>query len=168
MSRTIILSLAAAATIAVASFASTASYARTAGGGVRFNGGGNHISSGARTGGTRVATNGGRLTPILGDPGRGHPGPGRPGLPGRGWAFHGHGHWIFREGRWIIVDGPVADVGPDLAPVAAPAPCTCLTKTYTPDGLVVFADICTKESASAPVNSSAADATPVPPDSQKN
>jgi hypothetical protein len=28
---------------------------------------------------------------------------------------------------------------------------TCLTKTYTQDGLVVFVDVCTKEAASAPV-----------------
>ena len=158
MSRKIILTLAAAAAISAASFASTSSYARSAGGGVHFSGG-NHVSS------TRVASNGGRLTPIL-NPGRGHPG--HPGLPGRGWVFHGHGHWIFREGRWIIVDGPVADIAPDVAPIAAPAPCTCLTKTYTADGLVVFADTCTKESASAPVNGSAADATSVPPESQKN
>ena len=39
--------------------------------------------------------------------------------------------------------------GPIAAPT--PGPCTCLTKTYTQDGLVVFADLCTKESASAPV-----------------
>ena len=44
---------------------------------------------------------------------------------------------------------------------AAPGPCTCLTKNYTPTGLVVFADICTKESASAPVDSTA-DATQAP------
>ena len=48
-----------------------------------------------------------------------------------------------------------------LRVVAAPGPCTCLTKTYTPSGLVVFADICTKESASASVDGSA-DATQVP------
>ena len=46
--------------------------------------------------------------------------------------------------RWRpAVSGPIA------APT--PGPCTCLTKTYTQDGLVVFADLCTKESASAPV-----------------
>jgi len=40
-------------------------------------------------------------------------------------------------------------VAPSYA--AAPAPrCTCLTKN-TPDGLVVFQDVCTKEAASAPV-----------------
>ncbi len=44
----------------------------------------------------------------------------------------------------------------------APGPCTCLTKNYTPTGLVVFADICTKESASAPVDNSTADATQAP------
>jgi len=33
-----------------------------------------------------------------------------------------------------------------------PGPCTCLTKEYTPDGIVVFRDLCTKEMASAPVD----------------
>ena len=33
-------------------------------------------------------------------------------------------------------------------------PCTCLTKNYTPEGLVVFQDLCTKEMASAPVDGS--------------
>ena len=81
-------------------------------------------------------------------------------LSGRpGWAFNHHGHWIFRGGRWIVVDPVVADAGPDVAPaapvvapVASSGPCTCLTKTYTPDGLVMFADVCTKEAASAPQN----------------
>ena len=45
--------------------------------------------------------------------------------------------------------------------MAEPGPCTCLTKTYTPSGLVVFADVCTKELASASVDGSA-DATQVP------
>ena len=70
------------------------------------------------------------------------------------WAYHDHGHWIFRGGRWIVVD-PVVGDAPDVAPVeaaASPAPCTCLTKTYTPDGLVMFADVCTKEAASAQKN----------------
>ena len=49
--------------------------------------------------------------------------------------------------------------GPVAAPVAGP--CTCLTKTYTQEGLVVFADVCTKEAASARVDG--ADVTPPPP-----
>jgi hypothetical protein len=155
MSRTLILTLAAAATITVASLASSASYARgfsgghaSAGGHASFSG---HVTTGGRVGGGRgrVAGNGGRLTPILNP---GHPGHGYPGRPGR-WAYHGHGHWIFRGGRWIVVDPVVGDA--DVAPVeaaASPAPCTCLTKTYTPDGLVMFADVCTKEAASAQKN----------------
>jgi hypothetical protein len=151
MSRTLILTLAAAATITVASLASSASYARGFSGGGHASVGG-HVSVGGRfgTGRGRVAGNGGRLTPILNP---GHPGHGYPGRPGR-WAFHGHGHWIFRGGRWIVVD-PVVGDAPDVAPVeaaASPAPCTCLTKTYTPDGLVMFADVCTKEAASAQKN----------------
>jgi hypothetical protein len=152
MSRTLILTLAAAATITVASLASSASYARGFSGGGHASVGG-HVSIGghANFGGRgRVAGNGGRLTPILNP---GHPGHGYPGRPGR-WAFHGHGHWIFRGGRWIVVD-PVVGDAPDVAPVeaaASPAPCTCLTKTYTPDGLVMFADVCTKEAASAQKN----------------
>ncbi|MBV8837569.1 MAG: hypothetical protein JO000_13590, partial [Alphaproteobacteria bacterium] len=46
----------------------------------------------------------------------------------------------------------VATAGYAVAPAATPAPsCTCLTKQYTPDGLVVFQDVCTKEVASAPI-----------------
>ena len=75
-----------------------------------------------------------------------------------------HRHWAFRNGIWVEVDEDVADAV-DVAPAAAPGPCTCLTKTYTPTGLVVFADICTKESASAPVDSTAdaAQAPTTPP-----
>ena len=59
---------------------------------------------------------------------------------------------------------------PDVEPVsvASPGPCTCLTKTYTQDGLVVFADVCTKEAASAPVGGASSDATPVPPANGKS
>ncbi len=88
---------------------------------------------------------------------RGYRGRGFVGRPG--WAFNHHGHWIFRGGRWIVVDPVVADAGPDVAPaapvvapVASSGPCTCLTKSYTADGLVMFADVCTKEAASAPQN----------------
>jgi hypothetical protein len=66
---------------------------------------------------------------------------------------------VFRDGVWIDIDAAV-----DETPVIQPAAglCTCLTKTYTPNGLVVFADICTKEAASAPVDDKAADATQAP------
>jgi len=96
--------------------------------------------------------------------GHGHPGyPGRPIYPGPGhWAHFHHHHWIWRDGIWV-------DLGVDLPiEAAAPSPCTCLTKTYTPDGLVVFADVCTREAASARVDGAASEATPVPPATGKS
>jgi len=168
MSRTLILTLAAAATITVASFASSSSYAHGFGGGGHASFGGHasvggHVGTTRLNGGGRVAGNGGR-TFNPGHPGHGYPGRGYPGRPGH-WAGHPGGHWIFRGGRWIVVDPVVGGVD-DAAPVSAagPGPCTCLTKTYTQDGLVVFADVCTKEAASARVGGGASsDATPVPP-----
>jgi hypothetical protein len=168
MSRKVIFSLVAAATLAASSFAADSTYARGFGGG-HFGGG--HFGGG-HFGGARLARGGhyfghgggGTLIPILnpGRPGHGHPwwpGHGHPGFPG--WVFnhHHHGHWVFRDGGWIFIDDVVVDAGP--AAVATPDLCTCLTKTYTPNGLVVFSDVCTKEAASAPVDGSA-DATQVP------
>ena len=152
---TLTLALATAATIAAASLASTTADARGFGGGF----GGGRVASGGFRGG-HIAGSGRTLTPIL-NPGRtGNPRfPRWPGHPGHQWAYHPHGHLFFRDGRWIMIDQV-----DDEAPVAAaPGPCTCLTKTYTPDGLVVFADVCTKEAASARVDGSADTATPVPP-----
>lgn len=167
MSRTIILSLAAAATIAAASLASSSADARGFGGGGmgggRSFGGGHfanagHMTTSRNVGRNRLATN---------NTGRGgHPGhPGKPG--GRGHlAHHHHHHWIFRDGVWVDFDdgydGYDGFAG-ELVATPTPGPCTCLTKTYTQDGLVVFADVCTKEAASAPVDGGAADVTPLPP-----
>jgi hypothetical protein len=83
-------------------------------------------------------------------------------------AWPHHHLWFWRDGRWVYLDGydggyaePV--VGSYTPPAASsPGPCACLTKSYTQDGMVVFADLCTKESAAAPVDGRAADATPVP------
>src|SRR5580692_6896058 len=117
MSRTLILTFAAAATIAVASLASSASYDRgVSGGGHASVGGhasfGGHLSVSGRFGrGRGAAARNGRPVPPILNPG--HPGHGYPGRPGR-WAYHGHGHWIFRGGRWIVVD-PVVGDAPDVA-----------------------------------------------------
>lgn len=74
---------------------------------------------------------------------------------------HGHGHrpGIVRIHRphyqnhvrihRIYTRGYIRPVG-YVAPVAESF-CTCLTKGYTPEGTVVFKDLCTKEMASAPV-----------------
>src|SRR5580704_12730213 len=142
MSRKTILTLASAATLAVAMLASQSADARGFGGG----GFASRSIGGGGMGMARFAGHGGRtLIPII--PGR----PGRPGNPHWTFHHHDHGHWVFRFGRWIVVDD-VVDEAP--AVVTAPGPCTCLAKNYTPSGLVVFADVCTKESASASVYSS--------------
>ena len=173
MSRKLILSLATAATVAVASLSSGSADARGFAGGGGF-GGGRGFGGGAMMarlpGGGHGGNGGGccnTIKPIFpGGGGGGHPilpGPFPHGHPG--WVFHphDHGHWVFRFGRWLVVDD-VIDEAPAtvIAPAATPAPCSCLTKNYTPSGLVVFADICTKESASAPVDGSAADASQAP------
>jgi hypothetical protein len=155
MTRQLILTLAAAASVAAASvtLGSSAVYARGGMGG----GGGGHFSSGARihmaavnhTSGlrsNRMVTRRARTTPIT----IAH------------LHHHHHHHWVFRGGRWIVLDGEDIAEAPVLAPAAVPGPCTCLTKTYTPEGLVVFADVCTKESASAPVEGDTADASQAP------
>jgi len=88
----------------------------------------------------------------------------RPGFPGgfRGGFhrpyfrphFHPHVRW---HRRWVYGVPTAAVAAPAYAPVApgpvaaAPGPCTCLTKEYTQDRLVVFADRCTKEMAAAPI-----------------
>jgi len=169
MSRKLILSLAAAATVAVASLSSGAADARGFARGGGF-GGGRGFGGGAMMARLPGGGHGGccnTIKPIFpGGGGGGHPilpGPFPHGHPG--WVFHphDHGHWVFRFGHWIVVDD-VVDEAPAtvIAPAAIPGPCNCLTKNYTPSGLVVFADICTKESASAPVDGSAADASQAP------
>src|ERR1700683_3465920 len=145
MSRKVILTLAAAATVAAASLAtSSASYAHGFGGG----GGGRAFGASHLAGANHFA----RLTHFPRLP--------EPRDPGHHIGLHEHHrHWAFRNGIWVE-DIDVADAV-DVAPAAVPGPCTCLTKNYTPTGLVVFADICTKESASAPVDNTA-DATQAP------
>jgi hypothetical protein len=59
-----------------------------------------------------------------------------------------HDHWR----HWRVYErGYVRPVG-YVRPIVSNGPCTCLTKDYTPEGQVVFKDLCTKESAMAPVD----------------
>ncbi len=175
MSRKVIVTLAAAATIAAAGLASNASYARGFVGGHAFGGGGfghgggagpvGHFRAGGPIGRGRIGGPIGRINVPGRPPGRPPGHPGHPIIIGH-WHPHHHWHWAFRGGRWIEVDDvavDTVDVAPAVsAPVSVPGPCTCLTKTYTPTGLVVFADTCTKESASAPATDDAADASQAP------
>jgi hypothetical protein len=106
----------------------------------------------------------------------------RPGFHGgfRGGFFRPHfrPHFPHRHVRWhrpwIYGVGTAAVAAPAYAAVApkpAAGPCTCLTKEYTKDNLVVFADRCTKEMAAAPIGGAqqqgqaqpeAGDAEPMP------
>ena len=83
-----------------------------------------------------------------------------------GQRFHHHHHnWCRFNHRcgihvrwqrpWIYGVGAVATTSYAVAPAVAPR-CTCLTKEYTQDGLVVFQDVCTKEVASAPIGNTQA------------
>lgn len=145
--RTALLALAAVASLGIASLATTTSAdARGFGGGFSRGGGGGHVGmrmSGARhIGGMRHVGMRQIHRPHI-RIGHRHP----------NWCrIHGRCHVHVRWHRPLIYGAGVVATSYAVAPVvAAPRPCTCLTKEYTPDNLVVFKDLCTKEVASAPV-----------------
>lgn len=74
--------------------------------------------------------------------GGGHHGRGHHGHPGR--HYH-HRHWHVRWHRPVWYGYSYA-----RPVVAAPGPCTCLSKEYTPEGAVLFKDRCTNEMAMNP------------------
>ena len=68
------------------------------------------------------------------------------------WRFHEHRHFVrWHHHIWVR---PVGYAVARRDRLVQPGPCTCLTKNYTPEGIVVFQDLCTKEMASAPVDGS--------------
>ena len=72
------------------------------------------------------------------------------------WHWHWHWrHYGWRRPIWIapVVAGGVATYAATTTPTYNR--CTCLTKEYTPQGAVVFKDVCTNEMAMNPaVNAS--------------
>jgi hypothetical protein len=130
MSRKLILSLAAIATLATAAITSAPAYAHSGGG----------HSSGGHSGG-------------------GHSGGGHSGHEGHHIGFnHWHHNFHFRYAHDRLYVRPVGYAVRSVDP----GPCACLTKNYTPEGMVVFQDLCTKEMASAPVDGSPAHAEAEP------
>ena len=73
-----------------------------------------------------------------------HGGHGGPGMHGH---YHHWHHWAHYDRVYVR---PVSYA----VRTTTPGPCTCLTKNYTPEGRVVFQDLCTKEMASAPADGS--------------
>ena len=131
ISKSSLLAIAAVAAFGLATFSVSEASARGhGGGGGMHSGGGMHIGHGG--GGLR----GGR-----GDGGGRHVGH-RP---------HRHPHWHVRYHRPIWYPG-VRTVGYTVARpvVTTQGPCTCLSKEYTPDGRVLFKDVCTNEAAINP------------------
>jgi hypothetical protein len=182
--RTSMFAIAAIAALGAASLIVTTSSADArgggGGGGFRSGGmGGGHAMRMGGGGGVRMGGGGVRVG--MRHVGIRHVGIRHVGL--RHHHIHRHPNWCRVYGRcgihvrwhrpWVY---PVATAGlvatsyavaPAVA--AAPRPCTCLTKEYTPDNLVVFKDLCTKEVASAPAGNTqvqlqlpAAQAEPVP------
>jgi hypothetical protein len=151
--RTSIFAIAAVAALGAASLITTTTSADARG----FGGGGGGFRSGGMGGGHVAMRMGGGVR-------MGHVGIRQVGIRQVGFRHvHRHPNWCRVYGRcgihvrwhrpWIY---PVATAGLvatsyAVAPAVATAkPCTCLTKEYTPDNLVVFKDLCTKEVASAP------------------
>ena len=159
-----LLALAAAATLGLSMLVTASADARGhGGGGGGFSRGGGGHSMGRSMGGARAMSvrhgGGHRL-------GGHRPGVHRPGHLHHRHAhhhhrWHHHHHWCrFHHHCWryprvwyggTVYAGayttPVA-----AAPLAAPVArtCTCLTKEYTPEGAVVFKDVCTNEIAMNP------------------
>ena len=174
--RNVTLAAAAVAALGAATLITSTSSADArgfAGGGFSRGGGGAH--AGMRVGGGAKFGGHVGLRPGLHRPGIHRPGihlPHRPGihLPHRPGIHVGHHrpHWRLHWCRWhrcgvhvrwyrpwIYGAATTYAVAPTTV-AAAPAPsCTCLTKEYTPDNLVVFKDVCTKEVASAPIGNTA-------------
>jgi hypothetical protein len=156
--RNAVLALAAVAALGAATLATTTSAdARGFGGG---GGGGGGFSKGGGGGGMRGGSIGVRHV------GGGRNFGGMRHLGGGKQVHHRprhHHHWCRHFGRchyhvrWqrplLYAAAPVVATSYAVAP--APR-CTCLTKEYTPDNLVVFTDVCTKEVASAPIGNTQA------------
>ncbi len=84
------------------------------------------------------------------------------------WLHHHHEHWGWwwwhHHRRWVwgtpVYSTPVYASAPSYSSAPAHNTCTCLTKTYTQEGAVVFKDVCTNEMA---MNPPAADVAPQAP-----
>lgn len=80
------------------------------------------------------------------------------GFHGGGMKFHGGGHVHFRphfRPHWNVGFRRHYWIAPAVTyavarPAVAAGPCTCLSKEYTPEGVVVFKDRCTNEMAMNP------------------
>lgn len=161
------LALAAIASLGIASLATTGSAEARGfgggGGGFSRGGGGSHMAMRSMGGGRHMG--GMRHIGIrqVGIRQIGHRPHIRIGHRHPNWCrWHGRCHVHVRWHRPWLYAAPVAAVATTYAAAPVAPRCTCLTKEYTPDNLVVFTDVCTKEVASAPIGNTQAQ-LPLPP-----
>ena len=121
-----LLAVAASAALGLALLSPTLASAKNHGGG---HGGGGHKMHGGGHGGGKM---------------HGYHGGGRH----AGHHRHRHRHWHVRYHRPVWYG--VRPVYTSYSTPRVAGPCTCLTKQYTPDGRVLFKDICTNEAAINP------------------
>jgi hypothetical protein len=145
--RKTVLALAAIASLGAFALTSNDASARGfGGGGMRMGGGhigGMHVGGGIRTGGFGFRRIGGI----------GIHRPGifrRPPIFVRHYPHHWRFGWGWRHRYWHpgVVAGGVATGVVASTPIVNR--CNCLTKEYTPEGAVVFKDLCTNEAAMNP------------------
>jgi hypothetical protein len=158
--------LALAAAVSLGAFALSSSNASAfhfsgggmrAGGGVHLGGGGMHFGGGVHLGGINSLHVNHGLKPWIINPHHVHIGP-------RWWWWR----YSWRRPYWIapvVATGAVATgVAASYVTTPATSRCTCLTKEYTPQGAVLFKDMCTNEMAmNPPVSGPAVEMTPQQP-----
>jgi hypothetical protein len=160
--KSIILALAATVSLGATALSSSSASAfgfhggRSVGGGnaVHFNGGSARFLGAGGLHVSRPMVNGIKINPGL--------------KFGHHWNWNHRWWWRFgwRRPYWIAPVIATGGVATYAATTTGPATstCTCLTKQYTPQGAVVFKDVCTNEMAMNPPASAspAADAGPQP------
>src|SRR5436190_10440233 len=158
--RTSMFAIAAVAALGAASLITTTTSADARG----FGGGGGGFHGGGMGGGHAMRMSGGGMR-MGGGVRMGHVGIRNVGIRHVNFRpvrhVHDHPNWCRFYGRcgihvrwhrpWIYGTGVVATSYAVAPAIATAKPCTCLSKEYTPDNLVVFKDLCTKEVASAPI-----------------
>jgi hypothetical protein len=151
------LAIATIVTLGVLALAPTGASAMGFGGHMMMHGGGGGGGHGFGGGGHFVMLHGGAGGVHPPHPGP-HPNPGP--HPGPHPHPHWHPHWGWGVGYYggatAVYSTPTYSTPTYTVRTNT---CTCLTKEYLPDNSVLFKDVCTKESALAPVNN---DQTNVP------
>ncbi len=149
-----LLALAAMASLGAFALSSTDALAfhngGMGGGGMRPGGSGMHVSGGS---GLHIPPGGGLHIPP-GGIGHGH-GPNHiVKIPPVWFPPHHHHHWHWTWWHWHRPYWVAPVIATGFAATYATTPsysrCTCLSKEYTPEGAVVFKDVCTNEFAMNP------------------